>query len=77
MAYFVQWKTSTDELALPIEPPVPIDEHRVYGLGPEVNWTLQRGGRNAASFTLRALRDFGARSMTEGDTLTLSVTFPF
>ena len=77
LAYFGQWKISGDDLDLDDPAPIPIGNHEVYGIGPELNYSLQRSGAEAAAFNLRYMRDFGARSMTEGDTLTLSVTFPF
>jgi hypothetical protein len=77
LAWFGQWKMTADDLDIDERLPFTVKKHRIYGLGPEVNWTLHRGGDEFAAFNLRYVKDFGARSMTEGEILTLSLTVPF
>ena len=76
-SYFAQWKLSDDVIDLPnVEPDVELSgrRHRVYGLGPEVTWfvPLLRG-----TLTGRYLWDFGARSMSQGNTFVVMYTFWF
>ena len=81
LAYYAQWKVSDDDLG-DLEELIPpdvtdiIDRHRVYGLGPEVNLPIPFRNKLVALLNLRYVKEFGARSKSEGETFALTVTFP-
>lgn len=81
LAYYAQWKTSADKLGeaaaiLPPELAGIIDKHSVYGAGPELNFPVPYKNRLVALVNLRYFREFGAKTKSEGDTFTLTITFP-
>ena len=71
-----QWKLSTDRLGIAGTMDVSLNKHRVFGAGPEITFPIGRKRKPIAFVNLRYLIDFGAESMTEGNTLTSTVTFP-
>ena len=77
LAYFAQWKLSEDDLEIAGAEDVPLNKHRVFGVGPELTFSIVRKEKPIGFINLRYLTDFGAESMTEGDTFTLAITFPF
>ena len=76
LAYFAQWKLSTDDLGNAGSADVSLNKHQVFGVGPEATFSIVRKQKLIGFINLRYLTDFGAESMTEGDTFTLAVTFP-
>jgi len=76
LAYFAQWKLSEDDLGTAGSADVSLNKHRVFGAGPEATFSIVRKQKLIGFVNLRYLADFGAESMTEGDTFTLTVTFP-
>jgi len=81
VAYFGQWKVSSDdfgsELTSDLAALLELDDHRVFGAGPEISFPIVAKQRLIASVSARYLFDFGSRSTTEGDTLYVGFTFPF
>jgi hypothetical protein len=78
LAFFAQWKLSSDGLGATGPTNRTLNWHQVFGLGPEVSVAMTRGSKLLLGYlNLRYLRDFGAQSMTEGDTFVLTATFPF
>ena len=76
LAYFAQWKLSADKLGATTATNVSLNKHRVFGVGPEISFPIGRRQKPFAFINLRYLTDFGAESMTEGNTFTLTATFP-
>ena len=77
LAYFAQWKLSADDLGIPGPRDVTLNKHRIYGVGPEVTFTIDRKQKPIGFVNMRYLFDYGAESMTEGDTFTLALMIPF
>lgn len=81
LAYFAQWKVTDDELGdlealIPPEVSDFVGRHRVYGIGPEVNVPIPIRNKLVALLNLRYIREFGARTKSQGDALAFTITFP-
>lgn len=76
-AYYAQWKVTHDELGLNIDLPERLlSKHRVFGIGPEATIPIATKTKLIALVTGRYLWESGARSMVEGQTFLVTVTFP-
>ena len=76
VAYFAQWKLSNDDLDIAGAPDVSLNKHKVFGVGPELTFTIMQKQKPFRFINMRYLFDVGAESMTEGNTFTLTATFP-
>jgi len=80
LAYYAQWKITEDDLGTTIPEPfgnlLAIDKHRVYGIGPEATIPVPIDNKLVAMINVRYFWEFGARSTAEGNTLTITATFP-
>ena len=64
LAYFAQWKLSTDNLGTTGAADVLLNKHRVFGVRPEATFSIVRRQKLIAFINLRYLTEFGAESMT-------------
>jgi len=76
VAYYAQWKLSDDDFGSPVPLPVGIAKHRVFGFGPDVTIPVAIRSRLIALVNARYLWETGARIKSEGQTLTVTATFP-
>ena len=81
VAYYAQWKLSSDDLGLdppgfllPIERKLP--KHRVFGVGPELTLPIASKNKLYALANFRYFWEFGAKSMSEGESFLFTLTFP-
>ena len=81
-AYYAQWKLTVDELrefVLPGGTQLAIDarnKHRVFAFGPDVTLPVASKSKLFALVNIRYFWETGARVKTQGDTLTITTTFP-
>ena len=81
-AYYAQWKLTADQLrefVLPGGTQLAIDarnKHRVFAFGPDVTLPVASKSKLFALVNIRYLWETGARVRTQGDTLTITTTFP-
>jgi hypothetical protein len=78
-AYYAQWKVTPDDLGQDLEQLLGVQElpkHRVFGVGPEVTIPIATKKKLIAFLNLRYFWESGARSTLEGNTFTLTLTFP-
>ena len=76
-AYYAQWKLTADEFGARLPDAIAeVNEHKVFGLGPDVTLPLAVGKKLIALINARALWEFGARSTTQGRSLIVTATFP-
>ena len=77
-AYYAQWKVTDDDFGLGFQLPTDrlVGKHEVFGLGPEVTVPLATSQKLIALVNVRYLWETGARTKTEGQTLTVTATFP-
>ncbi len=77
-AYYAQWKISSDNLGLGVQPPGGplIGKHRVFAAGPEVTVPIPIGNKLIAFITARYFWEFGAKTKSEGNALAIMATFP-
>lgn len=79
VAYYAQWKTSSDNLGLssvvPAASGIP-DHHRVFGIGPDVTIPIATKSRLISLVNVRYLWEQGARLKTQGQTFIITSTFP-
>ena len=81
-AYYAQWKLTKDQLrefVLPGGTQLGLDvpnKHRVFAFGPDVTLPVPSKSKLFALVNIRYLWETGARVKTQGDTLTVTVTFP-
>jgi hypothetical protein len=81
-AYYAQWKLTKDQLTdfvLPGGDPITVafpNKHRVFALGPDVTLPIATKSTLFALVNIRYLWETGARVKTEGQTLTVTATFP-
>jgi len=80
LAYYAQWKISEDDLGITIPEQFSslfaIDKHKVYAIGPEATIPVPIDNKLVAMINVRYFWEFGARSTAEGNTLTITATFP-
>lgn len=76
-AYYAQWKVTEDDLGLGIDPPGRLfSKHKVFGIGPEVTFPIATKTKLIALVTGRYFWETGVRSMVEGQSFLVTVTFP-
>ena len=79
MAYYAQWKTTSDDLGLSSTVPalsaIP-ERHRVFGIGPDVTIPIATKTRLISLVNVRYLWEQGARLKTQGQTLIITNTIP-
>jgi hypothetical protein len=77
-AYYAQWKLTDDDLGTDFELPGgrELGRHEVFGVGPDVTFPIATKKKLIAFVNLRYFREFGARTTLEGNTFTLTATFP-
>jgi hypothetical protein len=79
VAYYAQWKTTSDDFGLSSIAPglsgVP-ERHRVWGVGPDVTIPIATKTRLISLINVRYLWEQGAQLKTQGQSLTLTTTFP-
>ena len=81
-AYYAQWKLTRDQLAdfvLPGGDRVAVafpNKHRVFAFGPDVTLPIASKSKLFALVNIRYFWETGARVKTEGQTLTITATFP-
>jgi len=76
VAYYAQWKLTDDHFGAPVQLPVEIARHRVFAVGPDVTLPIAIRSRLIALVNARYLWETGARAKSEGQTLTVTATFP-
>jgi hypothetical protein len=79
VAYYGQWKVSSDEMAFSV--PFPhladsVERHRVWGVGPDVTIPIATKTRIISFVNVRYLWETGARVKTQGQSLLVTSTFP-
>jgi hypothetical protein len=79
VAYYAQWKTTSDGFGLSSAAPplsdVP-ERHRVWGIGPDLTIPIATKTHLISLVNVRYLWEQGARLKTQGQSLTLTATFP-
>jgi len=83
-AYYAQWKVTADSIgkALPLPgggtagPRLSNIKHRVFALGPDVTLPIATKKKLYALVNVRYFWEMGARTKTQGQTLTITATFP-
>ncbi len=76
IAYYGQWKVSSDDFGYdPPNDPI-IGKHRVYGLGPEVTLPLASKSTVYGFLNLRYFWESGAESTLEGEAFVMTLTLP-
>ena len=85
VAYYAQWKVTADSLgkaisipggATVIGPGLSNIKHRVFGLGPDVTLPVATKKKLYALVNVRYFWEMGAQTKTQGQTLTITATFP-
>lgn len=77
MAYYAQWKVTSDRFAAAASAPVGLPErHRVWGVGPDVTIPIATKSRVLSFVNVRYLWESGARVKTQGQTLMITNTIP-
>jgi hypothetical protein len=74
LAYYAQWKITRDDFGLPIR--LPLDKHRVWGLGPDVTIPIATRSKLISLVNVRYLWEAGVRLKTQGESLVVTATFP-
>jgi len=80
LAYYAQWKITNDELngqTFPLTPLDKVNKHQVFGVGPEATLPIIINDKLIALVNARYFWEFEARSLSQGNTLTITATFPF
>lgn len=77
-AYYAQWKLTDDDISAQYGPLEDAEDgkNRVYGLGPEITIPLASSSKLYGFLNARYLKEFGAESTTEGESLVVTLTFP-
>ena len=82
LAYYAQWKLTRDQVGLLVLPDgtkitgILPNRHEVYAVGPDVTLPIASKSKLYALVNVRYFWEFGARSKTQGQTLTVMATFP-
>jgi hypothetical protein len=80
LAYYAQWKVTSDQMSVsPSTPAVAApepDKHRVWGIGPELTIPIATKTRLISLVNVRYLWETGAELKTQGQSLTVTTTFP-
>ena len=78
VAYYAQWKVTSDQLGLPDElvGDLELDRHRVWAVGPDVTIPIAFKSKLVSLVNVRYLWEMGARIKTEGPSLLITTTFP-
>ena len=76
IAYYAQWKVSSDDFGASLPGGPRVGKHEVYGIGPEVTLPLASKSKLYGFANLRYFWETGAKSTLEGETLLLTLTFP-
>lgn len=78
VAYYAQWKISRDDFGINFElPDGPLfGKHRTFAAGPDLTVPIATKGKLIALVNARLLWEFGARTITEGNTFIVTATFP-
>jgi choline-sulfatase len=78
VAYYTQWKLTEDSMTVtPFDADAGIPaKHRVYGFGPEVTIPIGTRSKLISLVNVRYLWETGAEVKTQGQTLTVTTTFP-
>jgi hypothetical protein len=78
LAYYAQWKITGDETRTSPGSAVaiPDERHRVVGIGPEVTIPIATKSTLISILNLRYLWETGAKFKTQGQSLTMTATFP-
>jgi hypothetical protein len=80
LAYYAQWKVTSDQMS--VSPSTPLaaapepDQHRVWGVGPEVTIPIATKKRLISLVNVRYLWETGAELKTQGQSLMVTTTFP-
>jgi hypothetical protein len=76
LAYYAQWKVSSDDFgATPPAGPF-LGKHEVYGIGPELILPLASKSKLYGFASLRYFWETGARTALEGESFVLTFVFP-
>jgi hypothetical protein len=83
-AYYAQWKVTADDLGVALElpsgetigPGLSNSKHSVFALGPDATLAVATKKKLYALVNIRYLWEMGARTKTQGQTLTITATFP-
>jgi hypothetical protein len=76
IAYYAQWKVSSDDFGASLPGGPRVGKHEVYGIGPEVTLPLASKSKLYGFANLRYFWETGAKSTLEGETLLVTLTFP-
>jgi choline-sulfatase len=77
IAYYAQWKLTDDAMTVSSANAVAIhDKHRVYGIGPEITIPIATKSKLISIVNVRYLWETGAELKTQGQSLTVTTTFP-
>jgi hypothetical protein len=78
MAYYGQWKLSSDDLGIPVALPndPELGRHRVFAFGPDVTIPIGTRDKLISLVNVRYLWETVARIKTEGPTFTVTTTVP-
>ena len=79
VSYYAQWKTTPDDFGLssPVSQLSGVPgHHRVWGFGPDVTIPIATRARLISLVNVRYMWEQGARLKTQGQSLTITTTFP-
>jgi hypothetical protein len=76
MAYYGQWKITSDDLGVPVDLPDALGRHRVFAYGPDVTIPIGTKKTLISLVNIRYLWETGARIKTEGPTFAITTTVP-
>ena len=78
VAYYAQWKVTSDELTLSPSVPLPgsPNRHQVWGVGPDVTIPIATRSKLISLVNVRYLWETNAQIKTQGQSFLLTTTFP-
>lgn len=78
MAYYGQWKITSDDFGVPVDLPdaSELGRHRVFAYGPDVTIPIGTKKTLISLLNIRYLWETGARIKTEGPTFAITTTVP-